>query len=151
MKDCCKPCTPRAFPSFLGFTAFSPVVPASYWQIDSEEQRYFALCRMVSKVICYADSMGDQINANTEDIAELKELFRQFQESGFEDYYAQQLAQWIAEHMDDIIAEAIKMVFFGLTDDGYFCAYIPQSWDAVQFDTIMDYSSDNYGCLTLDY
>lgn len=33
------------------------------------------------------------------------------------------------------ISEAIKMVFFGLTDSGYFVAYIPDSWKDIKFNT----------------
>ena len=46
---------------------------------------------------------------------------------------------------------AIKMVFFGLSDDGYFVAYIPNSWNCITFGTIMDCDSPNYGRLTLSY
>lgn len=49
------------------------------------------------------------------------------------------------------ISEAIKMVFFGLTDDGYFVAYIPNSWDCITFGTILDCNSPDYGKLTLSY
>lgn len=46
---------------------------------------------------------------------------------------------------------AIKMVFFGLSDDGYFVAYIPNSWDCITFGTILDCESPDYGKLTLSY
>lgn len=49
------------------------------------------------------------------------------------------------------IDEVIKMVFFGLTDDGYFVAYIPSSWNDIQFGTIMDCESPDFGKLTLAY
>ena len=51
----------------------------------------------------------------------------------------------------DAISEAIKMVFFGLSDDGYFVAYIPNSWDCITFGTILDCDSPDYGKLTLSY
>lgn len=51
----------------------------------------------------------------------------------------------------DAISEAIKMVFFGLSDDGYFVAYIPNSWDCITFGTILDCESPDYGKLTLNY
>lgn len=51
----------------------------------------------------------------------------------------------------DAISEAIKMVFFGLSDDGYFVAYIPNSWDCITFGTILDCESPDYGKLTLSY
>lgn len=43
-----------------------------------------------------------------------------------------------------------RYVFFGLTEDGYFCAYTPPKW-AIEFDTDMDYESDTYGCLKIKY
>ena len=46
---------------------------------------------------------------------------------------------------------AIKMVFFGLSDDGYFVAFIPNSWDCITFGTILDCESPDYGKLTLSY
>ena len=51
----------------------------------------------------------------------------------------------------DAISEAVKMVFFGLSDDGYFVAYIPSSWDCITFGTILDCESPDYGKLTLSY
>lgn len=37
--------------------------------------------------------------------------------------------------MENLISGAIKNVWFGLTDSGYFVAYIPESWNAVRFAT----------------
>lgn len=60
---------------------------------------------------------------------------------------------------DDIIKEyldrAIKNVFFGLTDSGYFVAYIPDGWNDVKFNTTeYDITVDTepeYGHLVLSY
>ena len=147
----CKPVPYRWIPYYRDFMLFPPVVDNLYWRIESEEQRYLEMFKQLHKVICYVDALNDGINENHDKIVELERLFAQFMESGFDDYYKEQLAEWIAENMPDIISEAMKMVFFGLTMDGYFCAYIPESWAAIQFDTIMDYSSDDYGCLVLSY
>ena len=49
----------------------------------------------------------------------------------------------------ELIGDSIKLVWFGLTDDGYFVAYIPESWDEITFDTVMDYASEYYGHLVL--
>lgn len=141
----------RWVPCFAGFTMYSPAVPKLYWDVRSAEQRLKAICEQIHKMICYADMLGDKINITHDEIEALNALFEKFIESGFEDYYEEQIQAWINAHMPDIIAQAIKMVFFGLTTDGYFCAYIPSSWEGIIFDTISDYSSDNYGCLTLSY
>lgn len=45
---------------------------------------------------------------------------------------------WLDENMEDILTEAVKLVWFGLTDDGYFMAVIPKGWKDVQFDTSED-------------
>lgn len=57
----------------------------------------------------------------------------------------------ILQLVKDAIDKAIHMVFFGLTDDGYFCAYIPDSWADIRFCTILDIDSPDFGKLTLLY
>ena len=43
--------------------------------------------------------------------------------------------KWLDENMEDILTQAVQLVWFGLTDDGYFMAVIPPNWSDVQFDT----------------
>lgn len=62
-------------PFFAGFTAFTPEVPKLYWDVKSQEQRYFMLCKEMHKLICYADSIADRLNNIT---AELEETMEQF-------------------------------------------------------------------------
>lgn len=152
MKDCCEYREiNRWIPSFIGFTEFTSSIPKLYWNVKSQEQRILALCKQLHKLICYSDMLADHIEIDHADIVELQELFEQFQESGFEEYYEQQIQAWIDAHMADIITQAVKMVFFGLNDDGYFVAYIPDSWNEIVFDTGYDYSDQNtYGRLILE-
>lgn len=56
---------------------------------------------------------------------------------------------WISKNMVDIVAETVKQVYFGLTDDGYFVAYIPSSWSDITFSTCV--TDDCYGRLILEY
>lgn len=42
---------------------------------------------------------------------------------------------WMQLHALDVVGELIKMVFFGITDDGYCVAYIPEGWDDIIFNT----------------
>lgn len=74
----------------------------------------------------------------------------------FDELYAEKIREWLAanmpEIMGDAVTEAIKTVFFGLTPDGYFCAYVPKNWaDHIEFDTSASYGSEEYGCLILKY
>ena len=61
------------------------------------------------------------------------------------------LATWIDNNLQDLISRAIKFVWFGLTTDGYFVAYIPDSWDELTFDTCMDFANEYYGHLLICY
>lgn len=61
----------------------------------------------------------------------------------------------IADIISDAISEAIKHVYFGLTDSGYFVAYIPTNWREVVFNTtgydINVPNTQEYGHLVLSY
>ena len=61
------------------------------------------------------------------------------------------LATWIDENIEDLIGKNIRYVWFGLTDDGYFVAYMPESWQELWFDTVMDFSNEYYGHLLIKY
>lgn len=63
--------------------------------------------------------------------------------------YVQQLAQWIDANLQVLVGRMVKYVFFGLTSDGHFAAYVPQSWDFITFDTIMTQGSELWGHLVL--
>lgn len=63
------------------------------------------------------------------------------------------IEQWIADNFYDIVGRMIKTVWFGLTDSGYFVAYIPESWKDIVFKTTgYDYETElqpEYGHLVL--
>ena len=43
--------------------------------------------------------------------------------------------KWLDDNMEGILTKAVQLVWFGLTDDGYFMAVIPESWKEIDFDT----------------
>jgi|SRR5699024_7202644 len=53
----------------------------------------------------------------------------------FDNIILNKTEQWLSENMEGILTQAIKIVWFGLTDDGYFMAVIPENWDSIKFDT----------------
>lgn len=67
------------------------------------------------------------------------------------------IRNWCSENIVDLMGEAIKNVFFGLTDSGYFVAYIPENWDEITFNTsdyditLSDRPDIGYGHLILSY
>ena len=149
--DCFERGIKRWFPYFAGFTEFTPTIPKLYWDVESQEQRILVLCRQLHKLVCYIDYVGDRVNINHEEIEELKAQFQKFIESGFEDYYAKQIYAWIEKNMPALMSRAIKQVYFGLNMDGYFVAYVPESWNDITFDTGAVYGRSDYGRLKLRF
>ena len=149
----CAPTYPNGaaspIPPFWGFSAFTPTIPKLYWNVKSQEQRILNLFDLLNKLVCYCDSMGLQIDINAEDIEQLKKELQNLEDGGLLDYYEQQIYQWIQDNMERLIKKAIKFVYFGLTNDGYFCAYIPESWSEIIFDTGAVYGRSDYGRLIL--
>lgn len=138
-------------PWFSAWQDYTPVIPKMYWDVESAEQRMHAVCAQLHKLVCFADFLGEKVDINTRDIEELQTLFEQFMESGFEDYYEKQIEKWIEDHAALLFTKLAKMVFFGLTMDGHFVAYIPDGWEDIVFDTGMVYGRSDYGRLILKF
>lgn len=144
-------CVISKIPYFNPCMTSNPTLPKMYWEVKSPEQLVANLYCIMDALKDYVNGASDQINANTDKIAELEDLFKKFQESGFDDYYARQVTAWIASNLEFIYDKTVRQVFFGLTDDGRFCAYVPNSWADIKFDTGAVYGTDEYGRLMLRF
>lgn len=143
--------SPTLIPPFYGWTQFTPALPSFYWDVYSAEERIKKMCLEIHKLCEYVNMLGDNINIDHKIMQELEDAFEKFMESGFDDYYKAQIEQWIADHLIEVMQALLNQgVFFGLTDDGYFCANALLQL-TIYFDTIVDYNSDNYGRLVLNY
>ena len=89
----------------------------------------------------------------TADIDDLSAVIDAIRRGELPEDIANGIKQWIADNFNDIVGLMIKTVWFGLTDAGYFVAYIPESWRDVVFKTTgYDYQNDlqpDYGHLVL--
>lgn len=96
------------------------VLPLVY---DDSLSYYETLC----KVVDYLNNIIEGTNGVIEDVDKLKNELAVVQNwiKNFDTKYAEKIiAQYVA-----------SMVFFGLSDSGYFVAYIPESWDNIRFGT----------------
>jgi len=136
---------------FPGFIPTTPVLPKLYWEAITPEQELQELCKRLHMLYDYASQLGAITTEQGEQINQLIEQFEKFIKSGFDDYYKKQLTAYIEKHFSDLMQQILNHgVYFGLTDDGYFCANAV--WQlTVYFDTIADYASDDYGRLVLNY
>lgn len=63
-------------------------------------------------------------------------------------------ANWMRDNAVDLVGELVKLVFFGINDEGYWVAYIPESWEDIIFNTTeLDISIPGYeyGRLVLSF
>lgn len=96
------------------------VLPLVY---DDSLSYYEVLCKVVTclnNVIEGTNGVIDDVEGLRNDLATVQNWI-----NNFDTKYAEKIiAQYIA-----------TMVFFGLTDSGYFVAYIPENWDTIHFGT----------------
>lgn len=134
---------------YASFTQFTPALPEFYWNVYSSEQRIKHLCMELKKLISYIEYVAVEAGVTGEKIDELQAQFDKFQESGFDDYYREQIEQWVHDNLGSIFETYSRGVYFGLNMEGRFVAYVPESWSDVYFDTGADYTLDTYGRLIL--
>lgn len=70
------------------------------------------------------------------DLAEMNETLEKIKNGDYIDLYLEPIKEFIDENVQKLVAQIVSYVSFGLTADGYFSAYIPDSWDFLGFDTI---------------
>lgn len=100
-------------------------------------------------------ALNDWIAENTPRIEDL-EAFQEALESGeLPEGVQHGIETWLTTHATEVISAIIKNVWFGLTDSGYFVAYVPESWSDIIFKTTgLDIELElmpEYGHLVLQY
>lgn len=90
----------------------------------------------------------------TEKTDTLWDFYNDVVQGNFPDEVVAAFEKWMKNNLLDIVGELVKQVYFGLTTDGYFVAYIPESWDDIIFNTTgydLMLSGYNFGHLVLSY
>ena len=65
--------------------------------------------------------------------------------------YLDSIIAWIDANLQQLVSRIVKFVCFGLSDDGYFTAYIPATWAFLSFDTVATYDDPDYGKLIVQW
>ena len=134
------------------------VIPLVY---DNSLSYYEVLCKAIdylNESIANQNVLYQHMVIAETNITELQSQMQQVQETlqkfingEYTDKYIDSLASWIDTNLQELVGRIVKYVFFGLTDDGYFIAYIPQNWDFISFDTIINPDDPLYGHLLLKW
>ena len=85
---------------------------------------------------------------------QLKELYDEVMSGNFPQSIKDGFTAWMEENAIDLVGDLVKMVFFEITEEGYFVAYIPESWDDITFNTVgldITIPDRDYGTLVLSY
>lgn len=125
------------------------VLPAVF---DDSLSYYEVVCKVAKILNTHTDllnAMQETLNLHTSQIQEIQQWIQDFNAGNLNPQLQDWIKQWIDANLQLIFTHTAKQVFFGLTSDGYFVAYIPQSWDDIIFDTGHDYTKDTYGRLIL--
>ena len=134
------------------------VLPLVY---DDSLSYYEVLCKVVKYLNNLSDAVGDALNEIDERIgsyaqlrAELDTLqdeMNKVKNGQYTSMYIHSLEAWLNNNLARILGDMAKFVVFGLSADGYFCAYIPESLDKMRFDTIIDPTDQLYGHLIMKW
>lgn len=121
------------------------ILPAVY---DESISYYEVLAKMVvylNTMVDNQDYFNEELEAYGLDIKQLQSdtetlqsEFEKVKNGEYVSLYLDALSSWIDNNLQELVGRVVKYVMFGLTDTGYFCAYIPKTWDFIQFDTIMN-------------
>lgn len=110
---------------------------------------------LIKKVTSYDDTiqaLNNWISENEPKLEDFEILYQMLISGNLPEGVQHGIEAWMKENAIDLIGELVKMVFFGITNEGYFVAYIPESWSDIIFGTsgLDDFPPDTeYGHLTL--
>lgn len=81
-----------------------------------------------------AETLKD-LGAYADRVAELESAVQAIRGGNFTPEMIARIIDIVQRDIIGLIGEMVKFVFFGLTDDGFFVAYIPEPWDSIIFNT----------------
>jgi len=112
------------------------------------------LLKRMKELLAQLDELEEWKSLWQTEYVEFKNLVSMIEAGNFPQSIRDAFYKWMSANALNIVGELVKMVFFGLTDDGYFVAYIPEGWDDIIFNTtgldiiLPDY---DYGHLVLSF
>lgn len=97
----------------------------------------------------FENNINVKINELTDKVNECYEEVEKLINGEYIETYVQALATWIDNNLQVMVSKIVKYVWFEVNEDGYFVAYIPDTWDFIDFDTEMNPDNEDYGKLAL--
>lgn len=130
---------------------YVPGDPGMYdlrWMV-SQIQSLTALVQGIAKG---QESQGGNItalNSALADLAAAQKCINDRLNDG--DFESSKFLEWADKNLPAMVCEMVRFVWFGLTPDGHFCAYVPANWGWLTFNTGTDITEPEYGHLIITY
>lgn len=142
--------------------------PFRYWcqrmlpAVYGDEMSYYeVLCIVRDKlndVIAQLNHQGENVNGLIEvynalnvRVTDLENELDAVKNGEYVHLYLDSIIAWIDANLQQLVSRIVKFVCFGLSDDGYFTAYIPATWAFLSFDTVATYDDPDYGKLIIKW
>lgn len=116
------------------------------------------LCQQMNDLLAATTEIAGQVKINTEAIEALQtdvnNILTELEKVKNGDYvslYLDSIINYIDNNLEGLVGRVVKYIIFGLSQDGHFVAMVPSTWDFIHFNTVMDYSSPQYGHLVLQW
>lgn len=96
----------------------------------------------------------DWIEETQPTLDDLKNILNTIEAGNLPEGMKEGIRKWMEANALDLVGDFAKMVFFGINDNGYFVAYIPESWNDIIFNTTgldITIPGIDYGHLVLSY
>lgn len=136
---------------FCANPGYTPGDPAMYdlrWLVSQVQ----SLTTLVQGIARGQEAQGGNITAlNTalSDLTKAQECINNRLDAG--DFENENFLEWAEKNLPAMVSEMVHFVWFGLTPDGHFAAYVPQNWTWLIFNTGMDITKPDYGHLIITY
>lgn len=112
------------------------------------------IIKTIKKVTEEVEALDDWKITHEAEYEQLKTLYDQVMSGNFPPEITAAFSDWMMKNGLDLVGELVKMVFFGITDTGYFVAYIPEYWSDIIFNTTgydISIAGYDFGHLTLSF
>lgn len=130
---------------------YVPGDPGMYdlrWMV-SQIQSLTALVQGIAKG---QESQGGNITALNSAMADLSAAQKCINDRlNAGDFENGKFLEWADKNLPSMVCEMVRFVWFGLTPDGHFCAYVPANWGWLTFNTGTDITEPEYGHLIITY
>ena len=93
------------------------------------------LLKRMKELLVWMENTDEWKNEYAQAYEDFKKLVEDIDNGNFPDSVIRAFNTYMQTYGLELVGKLAKMVFFGITDDGYFVAYIPEYWSDIEFNT----------------